>query len=158
MNWSVGELRVRPARIDDLQDVSEMCHRLWPDSTAAEHAREMQTVLLGKSRGTLPEIVFVSEDVDGRITGFVEAGLRSHAESCNPAHPVGYIEGWYVAPEHRRRKIGTRLIQAAEEWARSQRCVEMASDAWLGNIESQQAHQALGFEEVDRCVHYRKRL
>jgi aminoglycoside 6'-N-acetyltransferase I len=34
----------------------------------------------------------------------------------------------------------------------------MASDTWIDNAESQRAHQALGFEVVDRCVNYRKRL
>jgi aminoglycoside 6'-N-acetyltransferase I len=34
----------------------------------------------------------------------------------------------------------------------------MASDAWLDGLESQHAHEALGFEVVDRCVHYRKLL
>jgi GNAT superfamily N-acetyltransferase len=42
---------------------------------------------------------------------------------CNPVHPVGYIEGWYVAPKYRRRKVGTKLVAAAEEWARDQGCV-----------------------------------
>jgi len=34
----------------------------------------------------------------------------------------------------------------------------MASDTWLDNDVSQQVHQALGFEVVDRVVHFRKRL
>jgi aminoglycoside 6'-N-acetyltransferase I len=34
----------------------------------------------------------------------------------------------------------------------------MASDTWLDALDSQQAHEALGFEVVDRCVHYRKNL
>jgi aminoglycoside 6'-N-acetyltransferase I len=63
-----------------------------------------------------------------------------------------------VIPSHRRIKLGTLLIRAAEEWARAQGCVEMASDTWLNNLDSQHAHEALGFEVVDRCVHYRKLL
>jgi serine/threonine protein kinase len=34
----------------------------------------------------------------------------------------------------------------------------MASDAIIDNELSQRAHEALGYEVVDRCVHYRKRL
>jgi hypothetical protein len=37
-------------------------------------------------------------------------------------------------------------------------CHEMASDTWLENLDSQRVHEALGFEMVDRCVNYRKRL
>ena len=28
--------------------------------------------------------------------------------------PVGYLEGWYVVPDHRRKGIGAALIDAAE--------------------------------------------
>jgi aminoglycoside 6'-N-acetyltransferase I len=49
-------------------------------------------------------------------------------------------------------------MRAAEEWARSQRCIEMGSDAPIENQGSQGAHKALGFEVVDRCVHFRKAL
>jgi len=84
--------------------------------------------------------------------------LRSHADGCNPSRPVGYVEGWYVAESHRNRGIGRKLVAAAEDWARSQGCVEIASDTWIENEVSQRAHKALGYEVVDRCVHYRKTL
>jgi hypothetical protein len=46
----------------------------------------------------------------------------------------------------------------AEPWSRRQGYREIASDTWLDNVGSQTAHQALGFEVVDRCVNYRKAL
>ena len=67
-------------------------------------------------------------------------------------------EGWYVVGEARHSGIGRRLLSAAEDWARSNGCVEMASDTWIDNELSQTCHEALGFEVVDRCVHYRKAL
>ena len=54
--------------------------------------------------------------------------------------------------------MGALLLAAAQDWARGQGCVEMASDTWIDNEESQRVHEALGFEVVDRCVHYRKPL
>jgi SAM-dependent methyltransferase len=54
--------------------------------------------------------------------------------------------------------VGRALIAAAEEWSREHGCTELASDAWLDGEVSQRAHAALGFEAVDRCVHYRKRI
>jgi aminoglycoside 6'-N-acetyltransferase I len=71
---------------------------------------------------------------------------------------VGYIEGWYLAENHRHRGIGRKLLVVAEDWARRQGCVEMASDTWVDNEVSQLVHAALGYEVVDRCVHYRKTL
>jgi aminoglycoside 6'-N-acetyltransferase I len=106
----------------------------------------------------MPLTIFVAEESAGILVGFLEADLRSHADGCNPSQPVGYIEGWYVAEDHRHRGIGRKLLAKAEDWARSHRCVEMASDAIIGNELSQRAHEALGYEVVDRCVHYRKKL
>jgi len=107
---------------------------------------------------TTPIEIFVADKSDGTLVGFVEVDLRSHADGCNPSKPVGYIEGWYVAEDHRHQGIGKKLLEKAEDWARSHRCAEIASDAVISNEVSQRAHEALGYEVVDRCVHYRKRL
>jgi aminoglycoside 6'-N-acetyltransferase I len=115
-------------------------------------------VLTTRASGTLPAIVFVAQEAEGRIVGFIEVGLRSHADGCDTSRPVGYVEGWFVAPDLRSKKIGTRLLAAAEKWARDQGCREMASDTWLDNTVSQRVHEALGFAVVDRCVTYRKSL
>jgi aminoglycoside 6'-N-acetyltransferase I len=74
------------------------------------------------------------------------------------SHAVGFIEGWYIAESHRRQGAGRKLLAAAEGWARDLGCVEMASDTWIDSDVSQRAHEALGYEVVDRCVHYRKAL
>jgi len=46
----------------------------------------------------------------------------------------------------------------AENWAREQGCIEMASDALIDNRLSHRAHASMGFEVVDRCVHFKKKL
>ena len=157
---AVDQVQIRPARITDVEQLAQMCEALWPKSSAEEHARELKLLLGGKSALvlTMPLIIFVAEEGEDRLIGFLEVDLRSHADGCNPAQPVGYIEGWYVVEGQRHRGIGKKLVAAAEDWARSRRCVEIASDALIDNELSQRAHEALGYEIVDRCVHYRKRL
>jgi aminoglycoside 6'-N-acetyltransferase I len=49
-------------------------------------------------------------------------------------------------------------VCGGRQWARAQGCREMASDALIEAEMSIAAHQALGFEVVDRCVHFRKDL
>lgn len=152
------ETLVRLARPPDLRALALLLAALWPESPAEEHARELEHILAGKAPGKLPLVIFVAEDKDGSLVGFLECGLRSHADSCNPSHAVGYVEGWYVAEEFRRRGIGKSLLAAAEEWARGQGCLEMASDAVIDNVLSQNVHQRLGFEVVERSVLFRKAL
>ena len=149
---------VRPARPGDLEQLARLREALWPESTAAEHARELTSILAGKSPGILPMVIFVAETSGGAIGGFLEVGLRSVADGCDPAQPVGYVEGWYVADSHRRRGVGAALLRAAEDWARAQGCSEMASDTQLTNVLSQRVHESLGFEIAERAILYRKSL
>jgi aminoglycoside 6'-N-acetyltransferase I len=150
--------KVRPALSSDLNELARMCELLWPDASAEEHARERDAILSSGKFGTLPGEILVSYEEHGALTGFIEVGLRSHADGCDFTRPVGYVEGWFVHEPFRSQGVGRELMRAAEDWARAHGCVEMASDALILNEGSQRAHQALGFEVVDRCVHFRKSL
>ncbi len=155
---SVSDICVRLAQLSDRDQLLRMHEALWPKTPAEEHARELTQILEGKPVVTMPLIILVAEAGDRTLAGFLEVDLRSHADGCNPLRPVGYIEGWYVAENHRHKGIGRKLLAAAEDWARRQGCVEVASDTWVDNEVSQRVHEALGYEVVDRCVHYRKTL
>ena len=153
-----GGTRIRPAVPSDVAALAPLRTSLWPESTADEHTRELASILAGERVSMLPLVYFVAESPGGELVGFVEAGLRSCADGCDPCRPAGYIEGWYVDPLHRRQGIGASLIAAAEEWARTHGCTEMASDTGIDNQISQHAHTALGFQEVEHSVLYRKPL
>jgi aminoglycoside 6'-N-acetyltransferase I len=148
---------VRLAVRADLDAVARQFATLWPDSSPDEHITEAAAILAGNPPSTMPLVIFVAE-IAGTVVGFVEVGLRSHADGCDGRKPVGFVEGWYVDPDHRRSGIGRALVVAAEDWARAQGCTEIASDTWADNEPSQLAHEALGFAVVDRCVNYRKAL
>ena len=152
------DTRVRLAQSPDCEALARLRAALWPESSAEEHARELALMLAGEFPGVMPLVILVAQTGDGRLVGFLEVGLRSYADGCSQSYPVGYVEGWYVAENRRRQGIGAELLRAAEDWARGQRCIEMASDTAIGNAVSQRAHEALGFEVVERSVVYRKAL
>ncbi|MBS1803833.1 MAG: GNAT family N-acetyltransferase [Acidobacteria bacterium] len=151
-------VQIRAARLEDCKRLAVMFHKLWPTGSIEEHGKEVRSLVDGTAKLTMPIGVLVAEIERDGVIGFVEVDLRSHADGCDPAQPVGYVEGWYVAEKYRRSGVGAKLIAAAEEWAREFGCVEMGSDAVIENDVSQRAHAALGYEVVDRCVHFRKRL
>jgi aminoglycoside 6'-N-acetyltransferase I len=124
----------------------------------AEEKLQIQALLSTGRCGTLPAAVFVAEAADGKLVGFLEAGLRSHADGCDTSRPVGFVEGWFVQREYRKLGLGRALMLSAETWARQHDAIEMASDALITEEGSHRAHHALGFEVVDRCVHFRKSL
>lgn len=154
----MAEFLIRRAQLADREQLMRMRTALWPDSSAEEHGLEVIAILEDKAALTMPLVVLVAETDEHQVVGFLEVDLRSHADGCNPARPVGYIEGWYVEENYRQQGVGKRLVAAAEDWARSHGCLEIASDTWIDNEVSQRAHASLGYEVVDRCVHYRKTL
>jgi len=150
--------KVRQAHPSDKDELAKMRELLWPESSMEEHRKELESVLRSRMNGSLPMTILISQDQGGALTGFIEVGLRSHADGCDPARPVGFVEGWFVYEAFRKQGIGAELMRSAEAWARTQGCLEMASDTWIDDERSIHTHQALGFEVVDRCIHFRKPL
>ena len=54
--------------------------------------------------------------------------------------------------------VAAALIRAVEDWGRQKGCTEFASDALLTNLNSHTMHRALGFEETERVVYFRRKL
>jgi aminoglycoside 6'-N-acetyltransferase I len=154
----MSNIHVRLAQPTDRPSLAELFHALWPQGPVEEHSRELEAILSGNAPGTLPLVVFVAEGNDHSLLGFIEVGQRSHADSCDPALPVGYVEGWLVVEGHRHSGVGKKLMAAAEDWARGQGCVEMASDTQIDNTLSQRVHESLGFHIVERAILFRKAL
>jgi putative acetyltransferase len=152
---------VRPVHKSDRAEWLRMRVALWPDGGEGEHASEIAEFLdfgsFSWAKSLLALGAFVATRSAGGLCGFAEVSVRPFVEDC-PGRPPGYLEGWYVDPDVRRRGIGAKLVAAAETWAAAQGCEEMASDAHLGNAASHAAHRALGFNETSRLVHFHKRL
>lgn len=144
-------VNVRAARPTDASTWSSMRRALWPEDTEAEHRAEIDRYFAGEFP-RWPWTALLAEDAGGRIVGFAEVSVRPYAQGCK-SERVAYLEGWFVAPDVRKRGVGRALIAAAEEWGRSRGCSELASDADPDNTVSRDAHGAVGFDEVGlvRC-------
>ncbi len=143
---------IRGFQEGDRPEWLRMRRTLWDDCPDDQHEQEVVEILRDGS-----EELFFAERPEGGLCGFLEASIRSCADGCEH-RPVGYIEGWYVDPDVRRQGVGRALVEAAESWARSRGCRQMASDANIWNDGSHQAHAALGYQEMDRLVHFKKDL
>ena len=125
---------------------------LWPDADVDEMAEESAAMLDDPK-----QVVFVATRGDTGLCGMVEAQVRAFANGVDEA-PCAFVEGWWVDEDVRRTGIGRALIAQVEEWARGRGFHELGSDAELHNSQSHRAHEALGFEERERVVCYRKLL
>ncbi len=125
---------------------------LWPDEDQQELADDLDEFLADAD-----QMAVVAERADGRLCGFAEASVRRYANGVDES-PCAFLEGWWVDEDMRRAGVGRALVAAVEDWARASGFTELGSDALLDNQLSHQAHRALGFEERERVIYYRKRL
>jgi len=132
-----------------------MRRALWPEGSESEHRGDIDRFFAGKLRQPLATLLALKSS--GDAVGFAELSIRTYAEDCVTDH-VAYLEGWYVVPDARRQGVGTALVRAAEDWARSQGCTEFASDAPSDNHASAAAHRALGCQETVLIRCFRKAL
>jgi aminoglycoside 6'-N-acetyltransferase I len=137
---------------DDRTDWVRLRNALWPGSLSDHDAETRQHF----ERAHDVPVVFVAES-DGRVIGFLELDYRKYAPGCTSS-PVPFIEGWCVEPAHQGQGIGRALVEAAEAWARAAGHSEIASDTELENANGIAAHLALGYEEVERAVYFRRSL
>jgi aminoglycoside 6'-N-acetyltransferase I len=149
-----AEMIIERCTRETLEDWIRLRQALWPQANAQDHRAEAVELLARESDA----VAFLARDDAAIAVAFAEAALRRDYVNGCATTPVGFLEGLYVRPGWRRRGVARRLCHAAEDWAAALGCSEFASDAVIGNDASHGMHKALGFEETERIVFYRKLL
>ena len=147
-------ISVSVATTEDAGDWAAMRQALWPKENPGVHDADIAQLLAAPG----DTINFIARAGDRRPAGFAEAGLRHDYVNGTESSPVAFLEGIYVDPAFRRTGVARQLVEAVENWARQQRCSELASDTGIANIPSQKLHNALGFTETQRVIYFRKKL
>lgn len=142
---------IRKANHSDLDTLTELALKLWPDHEKTELKADMAAILEKHDAA-----FFLAEN--GEAVGFAQCQLRHDYVEGTESSPVGYLEGIFVAEEYRRQGIAKKLLAACQDWARQQGCGEFASDCELTNTESLAFHLRLGFIEANRIICFTKKL
>jgi GNAT superfamily N-acetyltransferase len=98
-----------------------------------------------------------------KVIDFELPNLRNKTltEFLNPTRELRerrlYINYVVTAEAHKRRGVATRLVEAAEDWARRQRVTLSLCDTYIGSPESVPFwEKRMGYEQ--RSIRLRKRL
>lgn len=149
----------------DIMDIRETADTGDPDWLALRSAfipeidpAEQPAFLARFAEQSAGFTAFVAHAGDGTAVGFAEVSVRTDYVNGCRYRPALYLEGIYVDPAFRGGGVARALCAAAGEWGRAQGCREFASDVYIDDEQSLSAHVALGFEETERVVYFRKNL
>jgi aminoglycoside 6'-N-acetyltransferase I len=145
---------VRQAGAADFYPWLSLRQSLWPHVATEAHRAEVEAALQQPDR----LVAFLCLDETGQVVGLAEASIRTDYVNGCTTSPVAFLEGIVVDPMLRRQGVAGALTAAVCDWARSRGLSELASDASLDNSISHAMHEALGFEETQRVVYFRKTL
>ena len=143
---------IRKATNGDSRVLAEMAVHMWDSHTVAELETEFSETLNDE------QSVFFIKYVNEIPVGFAQCGLRTDYVEGTESSPVGYLEGIFVKDEYRKNGYAKELLFACEKWAKEIGCSEFASDCEIDNMDSFKFHMAMGFDEANRIICFKKRL
>ena len=143
---------IKRAGKTEARDLAIMAIQMWMDHDLEDLTEEFRQLV------TNDEVVCFIKYVDGKPIGFSQCQLRHDYVEGTESSPVGYLEGTFVSEGYRKKGYAAELHSECEKWAKEKGCTEFASDCELDNIDSFRFHMALGFEEANRIICFRKDL
>ncbi len=95
---------------------------------------------------------------EGKPIGFAQCQIRYDYVEGTETSLVGYLEGIFIQEQFRHKGFARELLQECEKWARSKKCSEFSSDCEINNTDSFKFHLAMGFDEVNRIICFKKEI
>lgn len=143
---------IKSAVKEDAGILAELAIKMWDDASISELEQEFEELIVSDKAKCFIKYV------DGIAVGFAQCQLRTDYVEGTDSSPVGYLEGIFVEDKYRKCGYARELLRECENWAKEKQCTEFASDCELVNEESLRFHMALGFEEVNRIICFKKEI
>ena len=143
---------VKKAATGDSRALAEMSVQMWGSHTIDELETEFIETLNDE------KAAFFIKYANDLPVGFAQCGLRTDYVEGTESSPVGYLEGVFIEADYRKSGYAKELLLACEQWAKNMGCTEFASDCELDNVGSLKFHLAMGFDEVNRIICFKKRI
>ena len=145
-------MKILEATQKDSHVLAKMATEIWENQNEDELEEEFKEILQSDE-----ETCFIAL-VKDLPAGFANVSLRFDYVEGTESSPVGYPEGIFVDENFRNRGIARSLVKSCEDWAKEKGAKEFASDCLLDNTQSLKFHLAIGFEEANRIICFKKDL
>lgn len=136
----------------DAYVLAELAQQMWNNHTIEELEVDFKDIANENDAACFIKYT------DERPVGFAQCQLRYDYVEGTQSSPVGYLEGIFITPEYQKKGYARELLTHCEQWAKEKGCTEFASDCELINTDSLNFHIAMGFEEMNRIICFRKNL
>ena len=149
--WSAADrIEIRRARLSDAPAVAELSGQLGYPTLAKEMAGRLAHLIRHPRFG----VVLIAGTPEGKIVGWLHVSLTPLLEVPLRAE----VNGLIVAEGQRSSGSGAKLLQAAEEWAKSKGCSRVSVRS---NVVRDRAHAFYlrnGYEHYKTQKAFRKTL
>jgi GNAT superfamily N-acetyltransferase len=143
------DVHVRPARPMDADAIASLCTQLGYSTSHDQAARRLAEILQRPDCA-----VWVAEDTDGVVVGWVHVALRPSLV----ADRLAELGGLVVDQEHRGQGIGRALMVRAEDWARERGCGALILKSNVTRKKAHEFYASIGFHVEKTQRAFRKPL
>jgi diamine N-acetyltransferase len=154
-----GQAQIRAARPEDYaalcalwKEVDDLHARLLPgyfkrSARPPRRRDEVERILRA------PDEALLVADGGGVVMGLVHVQIYdTPAVAMMVPKRRAHIDNLVVDGEHRRKGVGTRLLEAAATWARSRGAEDLLLTVWEGNEEAVLFYKKCGFAPVNAVL------
>lgn len=143
---------IRKAKIEDLNKVVKLAQKLYGEPDFEVLKNEFKQFVEDD------DCLILLAQIGGEMVGFAHIKIRhDYVEGCE-TYNVAYLEGIFVEEGFRKQGLAKEFVKFAISWAKEKGCCEFASDCPLTNAESIEFHKAIGFQEVNRIVCFKRKI
>ncbi len=143
---------IKQATGADALTLAKLAIQMWDSHTLSELETDFAEIISSQNAACFIKYV------ENQPIGFAQCQLRYDYVEGTETSPVGYLEGIFIQQEFRHKGFAKELLQECQRWAKEKECSEFASDCEIDNIDSLKFHLAMGFEEANRIICFRKEI